>query len=301
MGHPRMEVQGVIQQLRDAMGQEKGTLYWDALRRFLLSKLSKREFDHIVLQQLGPENIGLHNRLIQVVLVNAQSGRPAPTTQLSIFQRTEHKKRPRVMLKQKKHNVLHKHKHREHRTCKTDGDSHKRFRHLSHDEQTKEHKRKRRALLNPHEGRDTSSHEHSLGDERKKERRGVLKSPSQNHVRASSTMRPRHTYTDMVELEPTEVAYEVRQHVASIGMGVTQESVDYLRYAMQEYVNRILDACRAVKNDNPGQHNGVITMPDLHNATDELRQLFPPWIISKLFEQSLVATPLVDDRVRDQR
>eukprot|EP00658_Telonema_sp_P-2_P040332 TRINITY_DN2884_c0_g1_i1.p1 TRINITY_DN2884_c0_g1~~TRINITY_DN2884_c0_g1_i1.p1 ORF type:complete len:289 (+),score=29.62 TRINITY_DN2884_c0_g1_i1:317-1183(+) len=282
MGHPRVEVQPLIQRLSEIMGRERGTLYWDGLRRFLLAKLSKREFDHIVMQQLGVEHIGLHNNLIQGILVNAQSGRPAPTTPLSIFTRTEHKKRPRVMLKQKKDSLRVKGHHRDYRP-QNEGRKHS----LSlTPEDRKERGRKKRMLGKS----DSVLRESSFSDDRKRDRNkgtGVLKMPLHNNVRTHTSMRPRHTYTGMIDLEPPEVAYEVRQHVASIGMNVTQEGVDYVRYAAQEYVNRLIDACRTVQDEDPDQRDGVIRLHDLNRAVEELRPSLPPWSISKLFERSL--------------
>lgn len=282
MGHPRVEVQGIIQQLRNAMGHEKGTLYWDALRRFLLAKLSKREFDHVVIPLLGTQNIQLHNSLIQAILVNAQSGRPAPTSPLTIFSRTEHKKRPRgTMSKQKKEGLKHKH-----RDSRPQNDVLKHTHQQPLEEPGKEHKRKRRALLCKPELNGQLGREGLYGEERPKKTRVLKHSPGVAGARSVCTARPKHSYTGMVELEPTEVAYGVRQHVASIGMNTTQESVDYLRYAMHEYVNKILDACKAAQPQ--GLQDGILRLPDLHRAVGELRSVFPPWNVAKLFEQSLV-------------
>eukprot|EP00656_Telonema_subtile_P006197 TRINITY_DN12849_c0_g1_i1.p1 TRINITY_DN12849_c0_g1~~TRINITY_DN12849_c0_g1_i1.p1 ORF type:complete len:297 (-),score=56.18 TRINITY_DN12849_c0_g1_i1:202-1092(-) len=286
MGHPRMDVQGIIQQLRTAMGAEKGTLYWDTLRRFLLSKLSKREFDHLVVPLLGPEHIPLHNSLIQAILVNAQSGRPAPTTVLTTFSRTEHAKRPRAGLKHKKEL---KHKHRQEVSRPSDVEPRK------SEELVKEHKRKRRAIPCKPEatnGTPPVQDPGGLVEERIKKPRVGLPPSSHKVVggagaRSCSSLKPRHSYSGMMELEPTEVAYGVRQHVASIGMNTTQESVDYLRYAMQEYVNRIIDACRVTQAEQPAGTDDVIRLPDLHRAVPELSAVLPPWNLAKLFEQSL--------------
>lgn len=93
----------------------------------------------------------------------------------------------------------------------------------------------------------------------------------------------------MIDLEPTEVAYEVRQHVASIGMNVTQDSVDYLRFAMQATVNRVIDACKVAQLEHPEARNGVVTISDLQRALADLQECprggLPSWLLTKLFEK----------------
>lgn len=283
MGHPRVDIQGIMQQLRDAVGHERGKQYWDALRRFLLAKLSKREFDHIVLTQLGTEHIGLHNSLIQAVLVNAESGHRAPEKPLSVFSRVEVKKRPnnRVHLKQKKATP---HKVRKYQMLdQSPGvpDNRKHPLQLSSTEDKREAKRKKRSVL-------------GKPDSLRSDRRGGTRSPAEprmggSRVAANSSLRPRHSYSGLVELEPTEVAYEVRQQVASIGMNVTQESVEYLRFAMQATVNRIIDACTLSQVEHSQAKNRVITLVDLERSMADLTEFpgrgLPPWLLSKLFEK----------------
>ncbi|KAG8364210.1 hypothetical protein BUALT_Bualt19G0104600 [Buddleja alternifolia] len=60
------------------IGQQRAEKYFDHLKRFLSSKLSKADFDRICIQTVGRENISLHNRLIRAILQNASQAKNPP-------------------------------------------------------------------------------------------------------------------------------------------------------------------------------------------------------------------------------
>lgn len=301
MSHPRVCLQRAVQQLKETCGPEKGQQYWDALRRFLLAKLSKREFDFIVRDRLGVENLHLHNSLIKAILVNAQSGQPAPSAPLNIFTRTEHARRPRIRSAQLKKKELEKLKHKrkhKHRELPVDADPP-----TPKDtspqlaERTKEPKRKRRVASDKNEfpvARDDHVEERKKDPVNKRSRvapkthgaaaNAPPRSPVWHASRTTGTpsLRPRHSYSGMPEVEPTEISYEVRQHAQGIGMNVTQDSIDYMRYAVHEYLNRIVDACRIARAEHPEQEGEAISLLDLRRAMLELDGIIPPWIMAKL-------------------
>lgn len=281
----RVDVQAIMEQLRDKIGQERGKLYWDALRQFLLAKLSKREFDHIVITQLGTEHIGLHNCLIQAVLVNAKSGQAPPEKQLTVFTRMEVKKRNnRVHIKPKKSTPQKVRKYHMLDQGAIQPANNKHSLAVSGLEDKRDRKKRKQPVLGKQ-------------DTLRPDRRGSTRSPAETsrmagtHSTASnSALWPRHKYSGMIDLEPTEVAYEVRQHVASIGMNVTQDSVDYLRFAMQATVNRVIDACKVAQLEHPEARNGVVTISDLQRALADLQECprggLPSWLLTKLFENT---------------
>ncbi|PIN20473.1 hypothetical protein CDL12_06839 [Handroanthus impetiginosus] len=60
------------------IGHERAEKYFDQLRDFLASKLSKSDFDKNCIQMIGRENISLHNRLIRSIIHNACQAKIPP-------------------------------------------------------------------------------------------------------------------------------------------------------------------------------------------------------------------------------
>jgi len=91
---------------------------------------------------------------------------------------------------------------------------------------------------------------------------------------------------------PASMAMEVRARAAASGIvTVSDESVGYIRHAMQIYINRILDTCQHSSHgfDQGGAPTAkVLTMEDVRNATVDLQHKLPPWNLGKLREMCFV-------------
>lgn len=62
----------------ERIGHERAEKYFDQLKRFLSSKLSKVDFDKSCIQTIGRENLCLHNRLIRSIVQNACQAKTPP-------------------------------------------------------------------------------------------------------------------------------------------------------------------------------------------------------------------------------
>ncbi|KAL8541564.1 hypothetical protein ACS0TY_002723 [Phlomoides rotata] len=60
------------------IGHQRAGKYFDQLKRFLSSNISKAEFDKSCTQTIGRENISLHNRLIRSIIQNACQAKIPP-------------------------------------------------------------------------------------------------------------------------------------------------------------------------------------------------------------------------------
>ncbi|KAH6767068.1 hypothetical protein C2S52_018051 [Perilla frutescens var. hirtella] len=62
----------------EKIGHQRAENYFDQLKRFLSSKLSKVDFDKSCIQTIGRENLSLHNRLIRSIVQNACQAKTPP-------------------------------------------------------------------------------------------------------------------------------------------------------------------------------------------------------------------------------
>ncbi|KAL3515355.1 hypothetical protein ACH5RR_022257 [Cinchona calisaya] len=60
------------------IGHQRAEKYFNHLRRLFILQLSKVEFDNVCIRTIGRENISLHNRLIQSIMMNACLGKVPP-------------------------------------------------------------------------------------------------------------------------------------------------------------------------------------------------------------------------------
>ena len=117
--------------------------------------------------------------------------------------------------------------------------------------------------------------------------------------------------------DAASMAQEVRNRASVSGLQVSDDSVDYIRHAMDIYINRILDTCKhgiqvsgvdapKVKHMPVPCHPSalyasvlsnlfgcacclkVLTMEDVRNATVDLQHNLPPWNLGKLREMCFV-------------
>lgn len=64
--------------IHERIGHERSEKYFNLLKRFLSSKLSKVDFDKSCIQTIGKENLSLHNRLIRSIVQNACQAKTPP-------------------------------------------------------------------------------------------------------------------------------------------------------------------------------------------------------------------------------
>ncbi|XP_047976928.1 uncharacterized protein LOC125219101 [Salvia hispanica] len=62
----------------EKIGQQRGETYFDQLKRFLSSNLSKAEFDKSCIETIGRENLPIHNRLIRSIIQNVSQAKTPP-------------------------------------------------------------------------------------------------------------------------------------------------------------------------------------------------------------------------------
>eukprot|EP00736_Rhodelphis_marinus_P003317 Rmarinus@m.10557 len=74
----RLDLEPLRQELNKRAGKRAG-LYWESLRRFLYTKLSKKELDKNVQNILGEENVKYHNLFIRAILTNTILSSPPPS------------------------------------------------------------------------------------------------------------------------------------------------------------------------------------------------------------------------------
>ncbi|XP_057782991.1 uncharacterized protein LOC131000876 [Salvia miltiorrhiza] len=62
----------------EKIGHQRGETYFNHLKRFLSSKLSKDDFDKSCIETIGRENLSIHNRLIRSIIQNACRAKTPP-------------------------------------------------------------------------------------------------------------------------------------------------------------------------------------------------------------------------------
>lgn len=74
----RIDTLELKQLIYERIGHQRAQAYFDHLKRFLSSKLSKVDFDKNCIHTIGRENLSLHNRLIRSIVQNACQAKTPP-------------------------------------------------------------------------------------------------------------------------------------------------------------------------------------------------------------------------------
>lgn len=62
-----------------SLGRQKAEDYFNLLKRLLILKISKSNFDKLCINKIGRENVSLHNHLFRLIISNACLSKNPPS------------------------------------------------------------------------------------------------------------------------------------------------------------------------------------------------------------------------------